>query len=59
MGHMELAVTFFTHALALDNRLPSVWNNKGSTLKGLERYDEALECYDHAIALDKKYALPW
>ena len=35
------------------------WNNKGFALKRLGQYTEAIECYDQALALDKKYKEAW
>jgi tetratricopeptide (TPR) repeat protein len=30
-------------------------NNKGNALDSLERYDEAIECYNKALAIDPNY----
>jgi tetratricopeptide (TPR) repeat protein len=35
------------------------WFNKGVTLAGVERFDEALEAYDQALEIDPDYAEAW
>ncbi len=35
------------------------WNKKGNTLFELERFEEAMECYDTSIKLNPEYANPW
>jgi tetratricopeptide (TPR) repeat protein len=35
------------------------WNNRGAALESLGRYQEALECYDQALALNERSALAW
>ncbi|MGH2612183.1 MAG: tetratricopeptide repeat protein [Rhabdochlamydiaceae bacterium] len=38
---------------------PSDWYNKGNLLWNLSRIDEAIECYNEAISLDKHYVKAW
>lgn len=42
-------------ALCLDNSLDdaNMWASKANTLLGLQRYEEAIECYDNALKTDK------
>ena len=35
------------------------WNGKGNVLYDQKRYDEALEAYEKALALDPEFAYPW
>jgi len=35
------------------------WRNKGSALYFLGKYDEAIECYDHAIKIDPNNPVVW
>jgi tetratricopeptide (TPR) repeat protein len=35
------------------------WNNKGISLATLGRREEAISCYDQALALDPRYATAW
>ena len=35
---------------------PHYWYNKGSALRNLSKFEEAVECYDKAIKADPKYA---
>ncbi|MEG3057262.1 MAG: tetratricopeptide repeat protein [Methanoculleus sp.] len=37
----------------------SAWNNKGTALANLGRYDEAIRCYDRALEIDPKDADVW
>ncbi len=36
---------------AVARRRPQFWNERGRDFAGRERYDEALACYDHALAI--------
>ncbi len=35
------------------------WNNRGIALSQQEKYNEAIECFDKAIAADPDYKLAW
>jgi hypothetical protein len=43
-------------APACDPTLAPAWSNNGYTLYALDRCDEALAVYDHALVLDPDYA---
>ena len=53
MGKAEEAVTFYDSALTHDRNCYSAWLGKGTALKFLNRYQEALECYERALILNK------
>ncbi len=36
---------------AIASRRPGFWNERGRSLAARQRYEEALECYDHALAI--------
>ncbi|NYT10469.1 MAG: tetratricopeptide repeat protein, partial [Methanosarcinales archaeon] len=35
------------------------WDTKGAALAGLGRHDEAIQCYDKAIELDRNKGAAW
>jgi tetratricopeptide (TPR) repeat protein len=37
----------------------TVWYSQGSNLATLNRFAEALHCYDQGLALDPRNAMPW
>lgn len=55
----------YVSALNLANKLVAIrgkardWLEKGRCLHNLDRYEEALECYDRAIELDPNYHPAW
>src|SRR5947207_1891238 len=40
-------------------KIPDGWYRKSLSLSGLNRYEEALEALDHALALDPQDAYSW
>ncbi|MDZ5699000.1 tetratricopeptide repeat protein [Chelativorans sp. M5D2P16] len=55
-GNPQEATAEARRALALRPDYPAALNNLGVALYELERYGEALTCYDRAIALDPDFA---
>ena len=57
LGKSEEALLAYDKSieLCLDNRLDdaNMWASKGNTLLGLQRYAEAIICYDNALKTDK------
>ena len=47
------AIAAYDQALLLDQYYTEGWKLRGDALMTLERYDEAAESYDRAIAIDK------
>ncbi len=58
-GKHAAGLLLFQRATQLDPRSFSAWFNKGFTLHGLQRNDEALQALDRALALDPNNALAW
>jgi len=53
----EEAVEYYTQALQVNPKNPHLWAFKGITLKGgLNREDEARECWERATKLDPELA---
>jgi tetratricopeptide (TPR) repeat protein len=50
-GYYEDAIELFGRALESDPGFPKAWYNKGVALDKLERYDEALECYERTLEI--------
>lgn len=48
----DAALEIFERVLAANPDIPEAWNNKGVTLYGLGRIEEAGESYDRCLALD-------
>lgn len=47
---------YYTKGLELDPKNADAWNNKGTALCiHLERYEEAIECYDEAFEIDPNF----
>jgi tetratricopeptide (TPR) repeat protein len=58
MGRDEEALAVYNRAIAADGTLVIAHLHKGGMLNRLRRYDEALDCYEHALmAQDKKAAV--
>ena len=53
MGKAEEAIAIYDSALAHDRNCYSAWLGKGTALKLLRRYEEALECYERALILNR------
>jgi serine/threonine protein kinase len=43
----------------LGEKTAAFWNNKGGSLNALGRHEEALVCYNQALAIDPRDALAW
>jgi len=48
-----------TVPFALNPHFTEAWDSKGLALEALGRPEEALACFDRALALDPRYALAW
>lgn len=46
------SLEYFDHALMLDQNFTEAWYAKGVALHNMMRYDEAIQCYTRALAID-------
>jgi len=53
-GKFNDALGFFEQALLLNQDDPNLWNNKGTALRSLGRYEEALECFNKSLEIDPR-----
>ena len=57
-GHLDLAVTAYQRAIALDPKDANSHNGLGNVYRLQTRYKEAIAAYQRAIELDPKFAPP-
>lgn len=50
-GDAEMALLRYQQAIDREARSADAWTGKGTALQQLERYEEALQAYDHALEL--------
>lgn len=53
-GQYNDSLAFFDSALALDQNFTAAWLAKGVALHNLHRHDDAIACYDRALALSPR-----
>ena len=53
---LKVSESLLVRASTINPRFPAVHSNLGNTLRELGRLDEALKCFEKAIALDPTYA---
>lgn len=53
-GNFEEALSYFDQAIVTQPNNPDLLNKKGVALRGLGRYDEALECFNRSLQLDPR-----
>lgn len=53
-GDFEKALSYFEQAIIIKPNDPDLLNKKGVALRGLGRYDEALECFNRSLQLDPR-----
>lgn len=60
-GDPHMALLRYEQVIERDARNPDAWTGKGVALQQVERYQEALEAYDRALALkpDHNFARKW
>jgi tetratricopeptide (TPR) repeat protein len=62
LGRPEDAIKDYDKAilrLSEPDKLKAAWNNKGLCFAGLEKYDEAIHCYDEALKIDPLLKEAW
>ena len=53
-GNFEEALSYFDQATVIQPNNPDLLNKKGVALRGLGRYDEAIECFNKSLQLDPR-----
>ena len=53
-GKFDNALSFFEQALLLDEKNPDIWNHKGTALRSLGRYQEAMDCFNKSLKIDPR-----
>ena len=53
-GKFGDALAFFEQALLLNQDNPDLWNFKAISLRGLGRYEEALDCFNKSLEIDPR-----
>ncbi len=53
-GQFNDALGFFEQALLLNQNDPNLWNYKGTALRSLGRYEEAMECFNKSLQIDPR-----
>ncbi len=54
---LNTKLELFDKSIELNSNLPEVYCTKGNTLYNLERYQEAIDCYDKVIEIDPNYSI--
>jgi len=53
-GKFNDALGFFEQALFLNQDNPDLWNHKGTALRSMGRYEEAMECFNKSLKIDPR-----
>ena len=53
-GNFDDALSSFEQAILLDQKNPDLWNLKGTVLRSLGRYDEAIDCFNKSLEIDPR-----
>ncbi len=53
-GKFNDALGFFEQALLLNQDDPDLWNNKGTALRSLGRYEESIECFNKSLEIEPR-----
>ena len=53
-GRFRDALLLTEQAIAMQPNDPDLWNCKGTALRGMGRYEEALACFDMSMKLDPR-----
>jgi tetratricopeptide (TPR) repeat protein len=52
LGHFDLALIFYKKAIQINNEDILSWQNLGHTFKRLDKYKEAIKCYNVSLDLN-------
>ena len=53
-GNFNDALSYFEQAILLDQKNPDLWNLKGTALRSLGRYNEAIDCFNKSLEIDPR-----
>ncbi len=53
-GNFNDALSYFEQAILLDQKNPDLWNLKGTVLRSLGRYNEAIDCFNKSLEIDPR-----
>jgi Flp pilus assembly protein TadD len=53
-GNFNDALSSFEQAILLDQNNPDLWNLKGTALRSLGRYNEAIDCFNKSLEIDPR-----
>ncbi len=53
-GKFDDALGFFEQALLLNQNDPDLWNHKGTALRSMGRYEEAMDCFNKSLKIDPR-----
>ena len=53
-GNFNDALSSFEQAILLDQNNPDLWNLKGTALRSLGRYNEAIDCFNKSLEIDSR-----
>ncbi len=53
-GKFNDALSFFEQALLLNPNDPDLWNYKGTALRSMGRYEEAMKCFNKSLEIDPR-----
>lgn len=59
VSYHDKAIQLCEHEWVDNRHLAYIYNNKGTALMGVERFDEALECFEKAIKIDPDGGIPY
>ncbi|MCL0095377.1 tetratricopeptide repeat protein, partial [Dehalococcoidia bacterium] len=55
----EKKVEYYTKALEIDPKNADAWNNKGDALYDLDKYEDAIHCYNKAREIKPQPSHVW
>ena len=53
-GDFNDALSSFEQAILLDQKNPDLWTLKGTALRSLGRYNEAIDCFNKSLEIDPR-----
>ena len=53
-GNYDEALSFFEQALLINPEDPDLWNMKGTALRSMGRYNEAIESFNKSLEIEPR-----